>query len=338
MYLLQAGAYYYTGMRDALSPERLSLIQAFDVLGQLGLVALIVISIEKFVHPLDQGLKLLFVIIFASECGWGLISGMKIILLQNFIVVALVASMIQRRFRSSWVAAALLGLIVLYPLSNAYRGLIRGQGAIQVTSLSAATGVTQMAFEKATWATGGPRGWIQSGLDRGLARLDLLQSLATVVSLSATSAQRLEGTEHLWMIPYYPFIPRFLWPTKPVLDKGRRFSVVLKSGGQTSTAITYPGDLYLQFGLPGILIGMFLLGVVAQIFANTVSGPTSTRGLFIYAAMFQTATCLEADTFSYWSSLIKTLAIVVVLAWVIYGPAIKPTARRQDRRRVGCLT
>jgi uncharacterized membrane protein len=61
------------------------------------------------------------------------------------------------------------------------------------------------------------------------------------------------------------FIPRVLWPDKPVSyfgrDFGRTFRVTSYLSKDTFIAVTVPGELYWNFGLPGILLGMALLGM-----------------------------------------------------------------------------
>lgn len=132
-------------------------------------------------------------------------------------------------------------------------------------------------------------------------------------------ASMVKGEVRWWMLPIYPFVPRFLWPSKPILDEGQRFSVALGSPESTSTAVTYPGDLYLQFGLLGIPVGMFVLGVVTQWFTNRVSGEVEARDLFVYAAVFLFGFWYETDAFSMWTSLIKLLPTLYILRLLIYG-------------------
>ncbi len=87
----------------------------------------------------------------------------------------------------------------------------------------------------------------------------------------------------------------------------------------SSMAITYPGDLYALYGLPGIVLGMFLLGAVCQALTNTITRRLDKRRLFVYAAMFISVSHLETDAFSYLTSLIKTFVLLSVVALVIYG-------------------
>jgi hypothetical protein len=64
------------------------------------------------------------------------------------------------------------------------------------------------------------------------------------------------------------FIPRILWPDKPYFTMGREFAetfrVVAILDRDTRVAVTVPGELYWNFDLPGILLGMALWGAVLR--------------------------------------------------------------------------
>ena len=70
----------------------------------------------------------------------------------------------------------------------------------------------------------------------------------------------------------YVFIPRFIWPTKPLIQKGGWFANELGlaravGGGRYSNAInmTIPGELYLNFGWVGTLVGCIGMGFVIML-------------------------------------------------------------------------
>jgi hypothetical protein len=63
----------------------------------------------------------------------------------------------------------------------------------------------------------------------------------------------------------YAFIPRALWPQKPNVSRGSWYTVELgaaesEESATTASALTAEGELYWNFGLPGMICGMALLG------------------------------------------------------------------------------
>ena len=64
----------------------------------------------------------------------------------------------------------------------------------------------------------------------------------------------------------YAFIPRLLWPNKPSVSRGAWFTAFLGAAAReeeatTSTGISATGELYWNFGLPGVAIGMCGIGL-----------------------------------------------------------------------------
>jgi hypothetical protein len=63
----------------------------------------------------------------------------------------------------------------------------------------------------------------------------------------------------------YGFIPRIVWPDKPAVTRGRWFNkYMLGSDRDSSTNVgqTAIGELYWNFGMPGVVGGMFVIGVL----------------------------------------------------------------------------
>jgi hypothetical protein len=315
-YLLENFGFAY-GASEQLYFEHLAAMQLANVLFQLGTYALVILAIERSLHPFSVERKVLFWLIFVPECIWGLLSGMKGTLLQNFLLVGVVSSLTERRVKKGWVVAVVLGLVIVYPFSMRYRELVRARSH-EGMDWSAAAQISSVAFEEAARADNTAASWLGSGASAALSRLNLLQSFALAMSLGPRAAL-LEGNERWWMLPLYPFVPRFLWPAKPILDKGRRFSIALGYGDQTSTAITYPADLYFEYRLPGLLIGMFLFGWAAQWLTTHFGARRSKRSLFIYTGMFLTVfSVVELDAFDFWCTLIRYGALLALVAWAVY--------------------
>lgn len=316
LYLLHAHLLSYTMSWKAYY-RNLASLQVLEVIGSLGWCVLIILAIERYSHPSDSKRKVLFVSVFLSECAWGLIGGDKGSVLENIFLIALVSSVIQRKVRNGWLLAPILGLVLFYPLSNSYRVLLRRNGG--ATSVAAASSGLHKALSQAAQKQDGLEGWVESGWRSAAQRLDLLQNVGLVLSLGPRAAL-LRGRERWWMVPYYPFIPRFIWGSKPVQDEGAKFSVALGYGNRTSTAVTYPGDLYARYGLAGIVAGMFLLGMMAEWLAQNAGGTLDKRRLFLYASVFPIVVDMEMDAFGFWTTFTKMFVIFSVIAFVVYGP------------------
>jgi hypothetical protein len=324
VYMLRSGMYSYL-QSLVVTNAHLAQAQVWIVLSGFGLYALVLFSIEAYYHPGDKVRTLLLWTVFGSECFWGLISGMKGNLLFNFVAVALVSSKAGRKLRIRWFALAILGLVVIYPLIDQYRSIVRRTGRDATTSVSAATEAIRGAAMESVRRERTAGGWVASGWSSSLDRVNMLQNVALLLAYQ-DRAYLLEGDERLWMIPIYPFVPRFLWPGKPVQDIGLRFTKLLGGGATSCSSPTIPGDLYvLHYGIPGVLVGMFLVGLVAQWLTNPVKLCPSKRNLFIYACVFFAVANWENDFFAYSTGVIRTFVIVQILALIIYGPAWAPS-------------
>jgi hypothetical protein len=336
VYMLRTGMYGFLGSLD-IYYSHLAQAQVLMTLSSFGFYALILFSIEAYFHPRDQFRKWAFRAVFASECVWGLFSGMKSGLLLNFMAVALVASFATKKLRIRWLAVAILGLIVIYPLVNRYREVSSKLSNEWSTRFTTAGQAMHEAAERSAAQERSTGEYLQSGWSASVERVNMLACVALIMSYK-DEAYRLQGDEHLWMLPIWAFVPRFIWRDKPVLDVGVKVTQALTSGSRetSSTAITIPGDLYLRYnGFIGILGGMFALGLAAQWLTNPVKLLPSKRNLFIYGCIFFPVANWEADFFGLVAGLIRALVILYVLAWILYGPARPPSTLKANRATAG---
>jgi hypothetical protein len=324
-YGLDADAYF----------DNLALFQFLMFFSDLGVYALLLATIEMCSHPRDALRVGLFVVVFLNELFWGALSGMKYDLLRGFLILALVVSITKARIEKKWLVATLLGLIVVYPVHDRYRSMLRG-GQVDVRRVGSLGEAGSVATLQTAKIESGWSGWLRSGWQRAISRLDLLQPMAIVMSLDAAQADRVRTEERWWMLPFYPLVPRLLWPNKPILNGGVRLSLALGSTKETSTALTYPGDLYMDYGLPGILVGMLVLGVVGQLLTNAVTGPFDKRSLFFYSVIFVSfANMMETQAFPVWAGVLKTMVIFGILKCLIYGRPRKKKKRIPPIESIG---
>jgi hypothetical protein len=119
-------------------------------------------------------------------------------------------------------------------------------------------------------------------------RIDILTTLAVVVSNYEQLApyEEIYGlSDNIWIETTTFLIPRVVWPNKPVVSDPRRYSELYFDFGGNSYAITPVGDLLRNYGIIGIPIGMFVLGVVLRfIYRSLVEGqvPVTWRLVFFF--------------------------------------------------------
>lgn len=108
-----------------------------------------------------------------------------------------------------------------------------------------------------------------------LTRSSLLNQLSQVARIADEDGFYRGKTLDYWR---YVFIPRFLWPDKPPIASGSWFAYKInekdidrpyKYPHSWSANMTVPGELYLNFSWPGLLLGGLLLGWLAQFLWST---------------------------------------------------------------------
>lgn len=135
-------------------------------------------------------------------------------------------------------------------------------------------------------------------------RIDTLSSLAVVVS----NYEQLEPYEESYDLNNNIvkdlttfFIPRIIWPDKPVASEARKYSELYFNFGENSFAITPMGDLLRNFGLIGVPLGMLILGMILR---------------FVYRAL------VEDQPMSLWRSTVFFMLVTAVSYESFYGAII----------------
>jgi hypothetical protein len=108
---------------------------------------------------------------------------------------------------------------------------------------------------------------LQFGFANLTERFDIFSVLAVVVSnyeqlKPYEEAYGLDG--NIWVDLTTFFIPRIIWTDKPYASDARKFSDLYFNYGESSYAITPVGDLLRNYGIIGIPLGMFVLGILMR--------------------------------------------------------------------------
>jgi len=150
----------------------------------------------------------------------------------------------------------LLLVFVVFPVFNTYRALD--------PRLGSADRMTMTMEVLKTW---NGEQYLDASVGMAKRRMALINSVAVVVR-DVPRWVPYAGGETLFGPTLAFFIPRVIWPNKPTLTMGRdfgeQFRVVHILDQETRIAVTVPGELFWNFDLPGILVGMALWGVALR--------------------------------------------------------------------------
>lgn len=130
------------------------------------------------------------------------------------------------------------------------------------------------------------------------------------------------------------FVPRFLWPDKPVKDVGQRFGHrygILDPDDRT-TSINLPQlvEFYVNFGAAGVLCGMFVLGVGYRLLDQLLNGVgASDANVLVAAVVFSSMANIETDLSMIFGLVVQTTVVLVVVLRLARRPG--PLARIPER-------
>ncbi len=214
----------------------------------------------------------------------------------------------RRRLPKMAIIALLLAMIfVVFPLFNTYR-------LTSVTdSPEQRLDATMLVIKR--WDSSK---YLEASVGDFFTRMALVNSLAVVVRDVGRWVEPFP-TERLVMAPLIVLVPRFIWPDKPRLELGREFGYVFRVTGsyddETSIAPSVPGEFYWYLGLPGIMIGMFLIGALYRLIYRRLieeSGGSPVR-VATYVMLWGPLVTLEGGVVSFASGLVKLMVLLGLL-------------------------
>jgi len=222
----------------------------------------------------------------------------------------------------AFVAAAVLAALVIFPIVNVFRGAgyVRQQEAFGAPTAMGGR-ITQLVTVLASM---GIRDYVQFAGEGLLSRSTGVDTLSLLLKYDVS--EQLGNPSAYALIPIYAFVPRLVWPDKPVLDQGTRFGQLLLvptfEGRElaASFGIYHFGDLFLSFGLAGLLFGMCAMGCVYRLtyrfFDPMHSNDLGIKFLYILV-LWAMVNGFESDIPSTYSNLLKSLAVwAVIKVWL----------------------
>lgn len=301
--LLQSGYGTVTTNKTIRISAGLTLLQSVSYLLPFGIVLLLCLALAgqgevRSIFPVVV-LTMLYIVV-------SIYTGSRGFLLSSVFMFLLPFNYLRKRIRlRSFVLVSFVLLaitvILLVPLLSLYR-----------TNLSReASGSLQSEFGKAF------SGLSLGDQDNNVKFLfNRFSGLDSVMLIQANGGQvKAQTLNHL----YEAFIPRALWPGKPDLNVGGLFAITFFEQPRTvqnSINIMNVGELFWNFGIWGIVIGMALLGVIYRIIYEYCTQRITVGSVFLYTILFQIMINIEGGLSMLFAGLLSdTLIVLIVLAF-----------------------
>ena len=209
--------------------------------------------------------------------------------------------------RFALVVAAVV--VVMFGVVTTYRDRIH-QGVLERPT-DAASLVTAPVALVGELIAGGPGEFVHAALRTLANRHTSGETVASILAYGDTVDLEVTGAD-LALIPAYAFVPRAVWPDKPA-----PFSPQVSSafrgveGNRTSFGITHTGDLFLRYGLAGVVIGSLMLGLLYRLlYGCLVDRPGATAvGAVLYLALFWRIIFVNAEIIPVYVQAIRSLVV-----------------------------
>ncbi|MDE2348515.1 MAG: O-antigen polysaccharide polymerase Wzy [Gammaproteobacteria bacterium] len=214
--------------------------------------------------------------VVALQVVLGFIIDIKGTALLGGVLVIVAIILIDGRIPVGWLAGAFVFVQLTFPLFQAYREFIRGDlGEARTTVLQNLGSVFDRVLSESHEVTKGP--------DRAqtfFERMSLYGSVQMIVTRTGVDVPYQHGYTLIPLIS--TFVPRIIWPGKPDIEAGQLVNKAFHVSQEAATYISpsHLGELYWNFGWPGVVLGMsligFLFGFIGARF-NLREGRTVTR-------------------------------------------------------------
>ncbi|MBT9131307.1 MAG: hypothetical protein DDT41_01612 [candidate division WS2 bacterium] len=262
-----------------------------------------------------------WLVMLTIEAGWAFLSGWKGAFIP-LVGIPLIAYHYLRQRLSIWriLLPATVGILILifviFPVINAYRVIVWGEGpVVSVGEFLSHMGIVHDKLRGYSWSE-----FQQISLRPFMNRMVGLDSFSMILMKTPEAVDfQMGGTLRYFFIAW---IPRVLWEEKPIIDIGRWFAVNFFNqppGIQNSMAIMNIGELYLNFHILGIILGMFFLGIIYKIaYLYFVKyGKASAISVFLYIFVFFGLINIEGSIATIPVILLQTLFLLFLISWFL---------------------
>jgi hypothetical protein len=309
--VVTTGLLGYVGDVQSAVATSSSYQQALSLLGLCAPLAVAAAAMRVY-RERASGARVTLIVLFLAEIAFGVAAGGKQSFIITTLAVAIPFTTARHRLHKGFLAlAALIFLLVIVPYNQAYRSAARTPSRTLSASeaVDAAPGILRQTVTNGDIAEA-----LSSSAGFILSRIREIDGPAIIMQRTPAQIGFLNPVQ-LAVAPVVDLIPRAVWPGKPILDSGYKFSqdyYELPPTIYTSSAITPVGDLYRHGGWIPVIAGMFLLGCAARFLDDVLDVVGNPHAQFLFLLLFPGLVKQEED----WSGLLASLP-GLLLIWLL---------------------
>jgi hypothetical protein len=163
--------------------------------------------------------------------------------------------------------------------------------------------------------------------DAAESRTDHLSAFAYVISRTPSSVPYWGGETYSTLLT--TFIPRVLYPDKPQKtlgqDYGHRYHFIGPHDKTTSINLEQTVEMYANFGVKGVLIGMLLMGFVYSMLYRVLNhAQAGDGGILIAAHTFTTLLNIESDVSLVFGAIVQEAVLLALVLYLVAHPRPAP--------------
>ena len=204
---------------------------------------------------------------------FGLVSGSKTqVLIRPFLTI-LTYVLVRRSVPARWIAAGIVLVALVYPASQLSRDLHQRYPSYASAFADPVGMLTAIGAGSRSWDLSE---WMKTGIQATSHRFDAL-GCASVLMRDTPSRVEFQNGRTLALF-FKAWVPRILWPDKPNIMIGQWITDVYGSGPhiRSNTAPSHIGEYYINFGILGVVLGMFIVATVGRVAHETLMQQNST--------------------------------------------------------------
>jgi hypothetical protein len=300
------------------------------LLAQLGSIMLIYLALQGSTNRMAWGILLAVICV---EFIFGFLANSKETSFRTPVLLLLGSYFLHGRLNKTLLSIIILAFIPYLLFFNAYRlNVLQEQNQSQRQVLERLDDNLDTVLINTKSQTNIASSSLNALIQRvnGKVYVDII-----VAGLESGSVSRLNGESLVWFLS--SFVPRALWQGKPEISLGRRFNLEfdLSASRYTYVPTTQLGELYWNFGFPGVVVGMFALGMILGYLSSLLSESkriTICRFLTLLMATYLLAIRFESNIALQYSSFVRVLLLIGLIDYLF---RIIGLSRRQSSPRFG---